>query len=275
MSDTTCLSCRARVHEGTHLCSECTRKLARTITNTGAHYADLDTLRTRAKGIRYDLPKGKGGKRENPLGADFRFMRPTSHGGRYVEGWATVVIHHARNTATTWARVCLDHWPNLRMPADNVPAVCAFIASITTAIAGQPWSDEMFREFETIERRLERLVDLAPERVFAGKCWVPDEYGDCQQDLYARAGQTEIVCVRCGAEHQVEERRKQLLAEVGKMNVTATEAAIALAAWSDLGDHALHDTHTTRHAPHIQRARHELAQLCTRCQVRDCDTRRT
>lgn len=239
-----CDWCKAAVHEGTHLCDDCRTTLTHAILNTGAHYADLETVRTRTRGVRYDKSGGKGGTKERPLGMDLRFARlARDESGKVTEGRATEVEHLARNAAVTWARVVLDHWPHTTTrPADNIPAVCAFLASVTTAIAGQPWAGDMLRDFRTTERKLAHLVDIAPPKWYAGKCSAPTDGTDeatteteCKVDLYARSEKGSLTCPGCGAEHDISGRREVLLEEAKDILVTATEAAGALLAWTDYG----------------------------------------
>lgn len=235
----TCDWCSAEVHEGAFLCGKCVTTLARALANVAAYYADLETLRTRRRAVRYDGPTTKGGKKEQPVGMDLRFAavrRDTE--GNLTEGRATEVEHLARNAAVTWARVVLGEWPNLTAPADNVPAVCAFLHSVTTAVAGQAWAVEMLRDFRRAENRLRGLVDTAPPKWYAGKCSAPlggDEDTDCDVDLYARAERGALVCKGCGAEHDIAGRREVLLREAKDILVVATEAAGALLAWTDYG----------------------------------------
>lgn len=232
-----CDWCSAEVHEGTYLCGKCVKTLGHALANTAAHYADLETLRTRRRAVRYDGSMSKGGKKEQPVGMDLRFAavrRDTE--GNLTEGRATEVEHLARNAAVTWARVALDEWPHLTCPADNVPAVCRFLGSVTTAIAGQAWAGEMMRDFRRAENRLRGLVDSAPPKWYAGKCSAPvgeDDLTYCDVDLYAQAERGALVCRGCGAEHDIAGRREVLLHEARDVLVTATEAAGALLAWTD------------------------------------------
>lgn len=249
-----CGWCKADVQAGTSLCARCTKTLRHAIENTGAYFADLETLRTHAKGIDYRrVGGGKGGKKSQPLGMDIRFA-PTAYardeqgelvldrqGKRiHVSGQATEVEKVVRGIVATWGTAAVATWPELRHPADNIPSVCTFLASIVTAIAAKPWAAGMIRDFRTAERKLRGLVDTAPPRWYAGKCSAPlddtDEASttnECQVDLYARTQTGNITCPGCGATHDIASRREVLLAEAEDVLVTATEAAAALLAWTD------------------------------------------
>lgn len=243
VSTNTC-RCGRTVHEGTTLCPACVRTLVHALVNVACHYADLDTLRTRRARYGGSLAaRGSIGK-TRPIGVDLRFVTPSNADyaspddvqipGR--EGAGTALIHDVRNTVVTWVRVCLDDWPTLTTPADHIPACCAFLQGIVTAIAGQAWATELLEDMLRLERALARMVDRPAERWYAGKCSASDpEDGDaeCSYELYARTDSGTIRCQACGTEHDVAERRDFLLREAGDYHVTATEAAGALIAWTD------------------------------------------
>jgi len=239
--------CGREVHEGASLCSRCVRTLDHALVNVAVHYADFETVATRR--TRYGSPvatRGSVGK-SRPLGFDLRFA-PPSHvteadsapdqlPGR--EGAGTELVHDVRNTVTTWVRVCLDDWPSLSTPADHIPACCTFLQGIVTAIAGQPWAEELLEDMLRLEKALARFVDRPSERWYAGKCSAQDpgaeDDGDaeCTYELYARTDSGTIRCQACGTDHDVAERREFLLREARDYHVTATEAAGALIAWTD------------------------------------------
>jgi hypothetical protein len=234
---TTCDWCGAATHDGVYLCPKHVTTLAHAATNTGTHYADLETLRTGQRATRYDKTGGKGARAEGYIGMSLRFANPDPNGrGAITEGHGTRLIAATRNATVTWTRVALDTWPNLATPADNVPALCAFLASIATAIAGQPWAAEALKDLRTCERGLANLVDVAPPKWYAGRCSAPtneDQTEHCQVDLYARSSSGFIDCPGCGIRHDVADRREVLLREAEDYLVTASEAAGALSAWTD------------------------------------------
>lgn len=233
----TCDWCGAATHDGIYLCHKHTGTFAHAATNTGTYYADLETLRTGQRATRYDKAGGKGAKTEGYIGMSLRFANPDPNGkGAITEGHGTRMVTATRNAVVTWTRIALDTWPNLATPADNVPALCAFLASIANAIAGQPWAAEALRDLRACENGLRGLVDIAPAKWYAGRCSTPtneDQTEHCQVDLYARASSGTIDCPGCGIRHDVADRREVLLREARTYLVTATEAASALAAWTD------------------------------------------
>jgi hypothetical protein len=87
------------------------------------------------------------------------------------------------------------------------------------------------------------MVDSPPERWYAGRCGYTEDdltaaiHGrkpaTCETELYAIAEKGTITCQGCGIQHDVGERRDFLLEEAKDINVTATEAAGALMAWTD------------------------------------------
>lgn len=243
MTDQTC-RCGVTVHEGTHLCAKCVKTLDHALGNVATDYVDLDTLRTkRARYGTAGATRGSIGK-TRPIGVDLRFVRPSNAAYRSPneiqlpgrEGQGTELMHDVRNTVVTWVRVCLDDWPALTTPADHIPACCTFLQGILTAIAGQPWAEELIADMLRLEKALARLVDRPAERWYAGKCSA-SEPGDgdamCTYELYATTDSGTLRCRVCGTVHDIAARRDFLLEEAQAYRVTATEAAGALLAWTD------------------------------------------
>jgi uncharacterized Zn finger protein (UPF0148 family) len=233
MTEQTCTSCGRAVHQGTTLCARCVKTLDHALVNVAAHYDDLDTLRT--KRTRYatgGTTRGSIGK-TRPIGVDLRFVTPSDVDGDR-EGQGTALVDDVRTTITHWTKRALATWPDLTPPADHLPACCHFLGGYLTAIAGQPWANDLLEDVLRLEVLLARMVDRPADRWYAGKCWVPDHNGvDCQQELYATEDSGTITCPTCGVQHDVAERREVLLTEAREVHVTATEAAGALIAWTD------------------------------------------
>lgn len=161
------------------------------------------------------------------------------------DSWATIVA---------WARIHMEQRPQLHGPTCNTPCLhttCAdihrrtwptnTIPSMTHYLARQhrwtitqTWAPLMLDELCDIERRLRRLVDIPASKWYAGRCMVPNQDGvACDAELYASTERGTIDCPMCGIEHDVADRRDYLLEQASDMLVTASTAAVALAAWTD------------------------------------------
>ena len=240
------MTCRCgRPTSGAFLCDRCVKTLDVALVNVPAYFVDLETLRT--KRARYGsgaATKGSIGKAQ-PLGMDLRFTKDAT---------GSKVDHDTRNTVVAWARIVMDEQPELagpycryaclhiscgvvfrrRYPADTVTSMCAYLQRQVSYIAGQRWAEDMLDEMLSIERRLARLIDRPADKWYAGKCSTSDESGNsCEAELYAEAEKGTITCRACGTRHDVAARRDFLLKEASGYDVTATEAAVALLAWTD------------------------------------------
>jgi len=220
----TCPSCGREVHS-TVLCARCTHTLEVALGNTAAGQRRLDEMRTRLRGRRYDLPRGKGGTKHQPAGMDLRFDLVTrDDDGRVIGGHGTALEVDTRNTLVGWVRVCQDLRPNQKAPANTIPAMCAWLASRRKAIAGQEWAPELLRDVLDLERRFKRLLNVGPEPIFAGLCLVCGVFGE-RVALYGHRGDTELQCPECGDVVDAAKRWDTMLADLDGRLCPAAEIA--------------------------------------------------
>jgi hypothetical protein len=240
---------------GAWLCDKCTKTFRWALVNVAVHYTDLGTVER--KQTRYGTSgatKGSIGKQQ-PLPVDMRFLsphdedvqqRPSASIGSQLkyDTWATVVA---------WTRVVMAAQPPTlgptcdlaclhitcaavrrnRWPRRTVTSMVGYLARQFRHILAQQWAPTMMDEFLDLERRLAYTVNRPPDRWYAGRCGYIDERGTCETELYAQAEKGHIDCPGCGIRHDVPERRAILLNEAKDYQVTATEAAAALLAWTD------------------------------------------
>lgn len=88
----------------------------------------------------------------------------------------------------------------------------------------RPEAGEALSEIQDACIAMERVVDRAPERWFAGVCGATTMAGQCPKTLWPAAGAKTIRCV-CGAEHDADERKQKLLDEAEDRWVTASWSA--------------------------------------------------
>lgn len=144
---------------------------------------------------------------------------------------ASAVAHRMRNELSTWARTLLEDDPDLEPPADNPPAIARWLV---LQLAGQFVSAELGSGIRGVVRDARRVIDRAPDRVYAGPCYEPIEdveglaVGPCQGQLYAVVGEKTVRCPDCRVRHDVDVRQEWLSRALGDQHVSAAEAAPVL-----------------------------------------------
>jgi len=144
---------------------------------------------------------------------------------------ASAVAHRMRNELVTWARTLAEDNPDLELPADHPTAIARWLAE---QLAGTFVSAELGSGIRAVVRDAQRVIDRAPDRVYAGPCLEPLDELDgadrlrCQGQLYATAGKSTVRCPDCGARHDVEARQEWLSRTLGDQLVSAAEAAPVL-----------------------------------------------
>jgi hypothetical protein len=143
---------------------------------------------------------------------------------------ASNVAHRMRNELVTWARALAEDDPELELPADHPPAIARWLAD---RVAVMFVSAEMGSGIRAVVRDAQRVIDRAPDRVYAGPCLEPlEEEGDdpprCQGQLYAIVGEKSVRCPDCRVRHDVEVRQEWLSRALGDQHVSAAEAAPVL-----------------------------------------------
>lgn len=222
-----------RPTSGNVLCQRCDTTLAYAIANIAAYWAD-DHATTRTH-----------------IGGGY----PAKHvDGRIVGGVVTMTATQIRwdtwATITAWCRILMDEQPEVDGPTCGEPclhtscaivrrrawprddgsghigAMCRYLERNRHWILGRDWAEAMLDELCNVEGRMRRLVDIAPPQWYAGKC-------ECGRELYATTSDGAVHCDSCGQSWDIATRRERLLTEAVDHLVTATEAAAALAAWTD------------------------------------------
>lgn len=152
---------------------------------------------------------------------------------------ASLVAHRMRNELATWVRIVVEEHSNeeLALPADRVPAMARWLASHPSL-----FTFDMVSGVTSVVRDAERVIDRAPDRVYAGPCLEPLTYeaeielardpaaevDRCAGQLYASKGKGAVRCRECGIRHDVSTRRDWLSDQLGPSLVTAAEAAPVL-----------------------------------------------
>lgn len=116
----------------------------------------------------------------------------------------------------------------LQPPRDTIAAAARWLHDRVDHIARHPAADRAADEIKAAVDRVRAVVDMPPERVYAGPCMVIYDSGECRADVYAKPGSKLATCVRCGASHDVAERQAQLAEAMEETQVTAATATLYL-----------------------------------------------
>jgi len=148
---------------------------------------------------------------------------------------ASAVAHRMRNELSTWARLIADQRPDLPLPVDDPPTIARWVAVHVTAVFV---TAELSSGVRGVVRDAERVIDRAPDKVYAGPCMEPLEVGEdfdpdeeplrCEGQLYATKGKERVRCRECGTVHEVQARQEWLSRELDGQLVSAAEAAPVL-----------------------------------------------
>lgn len=92
-------------------------------------------------------------------------------------------------------------------------------------VAGQEWAQDLTTGVSQAHKKFEQVFDIPPDRFAIGKCNAEREDDSvCQEFLSAPAREGFLRCPKCGTQHDVTARRKELLAAAGDLHVTVAEA---------------------------------------------------
>jgi DNA-directed RNA polymerase subunit RPC12/RpoP len=120
------------------------------------------------------------------------------------------------------------HAHPIRMPADELEPMARFLYG---HLAGFRMLEDVYalkEELRRITGRVAAAVNSPVERVYAGKCSVDTQDGECPQEMYAVKGKPFIECPRCGFRHEVAARQEVMRRAAEDTLMTAKELAAAL-----------------------------------------------
>lgn len=179
----------------------------------------------------------------------------TGNGGKSAntlvpfDGRASLVFDEVVNTIGTWIRdletadlfephaKCECEAPFAPCDMESRPlrpvmgSWCAWLLQRVNRIRGHQAVAEIVRDISTAVRKVQRAVDIKPDKLFCGPCDV------CGADLYAKPGEAEVVCRKCAEVagphgqveiYDVEDRRDWLLSTVRSRLATAQEILTAV-----------------------------------------------
>lgn len=229
-----CIPCRDQEREQLELVARLAGEAATTI-------ARLDRIAATAGGARESPPEPDLGRAESAL-----YPTPLP-----VDLMAAADHAAGVNTLVTWARHCAEerglelpavrpgcpHWtcaksrrayfigPACEPPEHPLAVAATWLAGQLDWLRHRPEADEAYDEISYACRLLIAVVDRPADRWYAGPCGV----AGCTERLYPVAGARTTRCA-CGADHDLGQRKTELLERVEEQWATATRAAHLLTA---------------------------------------------
>jgi hypothetical protein len=160
------------------------------------------------------------------------------------KGETPLPYHEAASEVKTQLVRAVRHWkavfmaanPHLLDPGTSVPQVCAWLAGFPALLASLTDAPGMHSDFQALAGKhgqIQRVINIAPDRVFLGICsaWVEGFDYPCTAEVYALEGRDWAVCAWCKTEHNVSERRGKMLEQVGREVVNSVSASRLLASF--------------------------------------------
>ena len=147
---------------------------------------------------------------------------------------AGTTMNQLAQTLAQWQSRIADHTGTpVRYP--NPVTAAAWMLTTITNKQTTTWVDagHMLDDLTNERRHADKIIYGPPQKWFAGICSTQTGSHICDQNLYAESDKGVIVCPRCGATHDVANRRTLLLKYAEDVLATASEAARAIVVWSD------------------------------------------
>lgn len=235
MTTTTCLHCKATTTNGLWLCDLCQMLAAKALEFVPVYFRNLARWRP-----------GRAGSRQVP-GSRVLYDGETHGGGDRVSR----ALDEANNDLTTWARMlandrCIEA-PTADTEADQVTAVCRWLAGHLTSISALEWCGEFVQseraeeagEQQGIgyhERRLRSLTETVAPGWYAGSCAL------CESPTYVIPGLTWVTCRGCNKTSYARDHLETILDEARGWVARPKALAEAIVALVD-GEHSVPQLH--------------------------------
>ena len=219
-STTTC-TCTREITDG-YLCHDCTAEVLTDLRTIATLARGLNEKRARYSAIVYS--HGRSRSADPALPYDPRVTR---------------VANPIRDHLRAVCAYVFDHRPAVDVPVyvtrDSIGAMSLWLTSHMRWLRGDPAGPGYAARIRTDRERIERLFDRPPEQLYLGVCNAPTSDGTCPESLYAdastviRAGRADLQAdsahahCTCGATHEVEPRRVQILHDLTVYQATMPE----------------------------------------------------
>jgi hypothetical protein len=199
-----------------HVCGACAGQLGRDLGDIPALVDQLEvTLSRQTSG-------GAGGGNERPLPYDPRASEALDALRTTLVGWTRVLLDGMTRPEGPRCEGCAHPSCTLidytTWPRDTLTDMARWLLRRHRSLIRHPAAQEIVEEVGDVVRAAGRVIDRPAERWYAGPC-------TCGVDLYARVGAVRVMCLACGAEHHIDQRREYLLSSLRDMLATASQAA--------------------------------------------------
>jgi hypothetical protein len=167
-----------RALDGKYLCGGCQDRLEWTIAELPAHYDELGQVLAVA---------GQAGQRVSGSAS-----RPLPINTAVADH-----RHHIRAVLTSWARLVFEE-RGITPPADEVPAIAAFLVTHVDWCCGHDWVAELLSEVRRCSGRARALLDPDHRLPTGERCRVVPENGErCEGVISMVQGRNEQWTARC------------------------------------------------------------------------------
>lgn len=211
-------SCGRPVADNARLCSGCTGRLMRDLGDLGGLADELQTTRLRQSRT--------GGQATGVLSRAYE--RPLPWNER-----ASQTADLLRATVVAWVRIVLED--RGKCPDDTIQACGTFLLHHLEHLRHAEWAPEIADEIHHVVTEAQRVIDLAPDRLYIGPCDPDGRYGEapCPTHLYARQGAAEATCPDCGLVWNVQNRREVMLDAAQDQLATAADLSKFLSVYGE------------------------------------------
>lgn len=216
MSDQTC-RCGRPTRDAAYCCDECVDLMARALGEVPWLDEELETTISGQKAAGTTGHTSQSAEKPSPV-----------HWG------ASEARSHLRAILVSWVRFCDEEQVRNReasqeLPTDDLTAMSRWLLWRTDGLGLLDIGAEAVDEITDAVAHCRRVIDRPADRLYLGAC------RECESQMWAKAGRSEVECGRCGSRYMVEALRQGLEAEAmaGLMDrlFTASEAAMVLCAY--------------------------------------------
>lgn len=250
---TTC-TCGRPTRDDAYVCDTCLDNLSRDLGDIPWLATELDTTLTGERS-----PVAQDGGRSAKCSCKDEDDK-CSHGLVPFNVAASDASRNLKHELVMLVRFCLEEGVRSRggddMPADDLVSLSRWLMWRTDGLAFVDMAPEFVRSVRAAVTTCRRVVDLPPERSYAGPC------PECKRDLYHRPDAAEVKCSECGTTWDVGEvvawMRDRITEHMADRLVTAREGSTLLSRYGiEVGQGTIDKWHNRGlivHAGHEQRA---------------------
>lgn len=203
-----CPRCSRALHRDAFACGTCAGEAHKDLLEVAYFLEHIDEKRARVKSTwRF----GSAGRTTD---------RPLPFDARVAPALKRVLAELAR-----WATATTQAHPDHDVPPKDPARLAEWLAEFTDWMTREPWAHDAFDGCAVAHETLKKLFDNPPEQEAIGTCGaLLEDETTCTEVLAADKGAMVHRCPRCGAEHDVRQRREQLIDQAADFTVTVAEA---------------------------------------------------